>query len=104
MNDYLPTEIQIKLREDEKLKAIVTLKFGIITIKGFRVQVSDKTESGYWVTPPAIYNLGSKKWHPIFFIEDKETWKKIEEMVLSEMDKKLSEDVSVDDIENMMNS
>ncbi len=104
MNNYLPTEIQIKLREDERLKAIVTLKFGIITIKGFRVQVSDKSESGYWVTPPAIFNIGSKKWHPIFFIEDKEIWQKIEEMILTEMDNKLSENITVNDIENIMNS
>lgn len=101
MSDYMPTEIQIKLREDEKLKAIVTLKFGKLVVRGFRIQTSDKTESGYWVTPPSIPIKGRVNWYPIFFMEDKDTWRIIEQKILEALDKKLSEHITVDDLDNM---
>ena len=96
--DYLPTEIIIKFQDDEKLKAIVALKFGKMVIRGFRVWISKYND--YWITPPAYYNNITKKFHPMFYLEDLETWNKIREMILEEMDKKLAEPITEKDIKD----
>lgn len=111
MNDYIPTKIEIKFVEDEKLKAVVCLKFGKMVIRGFRVMVG-KYDEDFWVVPPSYYNHKSRKYHTIFFIDDKEIWSKIQKMILSEMDKQLAKtnladntgSVTTEEIEQMMNS
>ncbi len=81
-------KIIVKLTEGElgqnAMRAMVTLDFGgFFKIKGFRVQSSQfKNKSGdpIWVTPPAYLSRG--KYHPIFFCESKEWWKKLESKIL----------------------
>ena len=81
-------KIIVKLTEGElgqnAMKAMVTLDFGgYFKVKGFRVQSSRfKNESGdlVWVTPPSYFSKG--KYHPIFFSERKEWWKKMESKIL----------------------
>lgn len=85
MDNYLPDKIIVKLVEDEKLKAIITLKFNKMVIKGFRVLVS-KYENNFWVVPPSYWNNKSRTYHPMFYIEDKEIWGKIQNMILERFD------------------
>jgi len=87
--DYLPSDIEIKLIEDEKWKAIVTLRFEKMVVRGFRIRVSD-VSSELWVVPPSLYNQTTKKYHPIFFLEDKEQWAVIKKMILDKLDEVLS--------------
>lgn len=81
-------KVIVKLTASENsenaMKAIVALDFGgIFKIKGFRVQESKYTnEAGekVWVTPPSYFAKGG--YHPTFFSEDKEWWKKLEAKIL----------------------
>ncbi len=83
-------KVKIKITEEKKLKAIISLDFGDFLVKGFRAMESDY-ENDYgdklWLTPPS-YRDGGGKYHPIFFIENKELWKKVEEKIWSEYKKK----------------
>ncbi len=81
-------EIQLKIKfvEQEKLKAIISLDFGDFTVKGFRVMKSNyKNDCGeeLWLTPPS-YRGGGGSYHPIFFIPNKELWKKLEKKIWKE--------------------
>ena len=81
-------EIQVKIKfvEQKKLKAIITLDFGDFVIKGFRVMESEyKNESGdnLWLLPPS-YKSGFGKYHPMFFMPDKEQWKELEKFLWDE--------------------
>ncbi len=81
--------VKIKFLEQEKLKAIIGLDFGDFTIKGFRVMKSDyKNDYGeeLWITPPS-YRGGGGSYHPIFFIPDKDLWKKLEKKIWDEYNK-----------------
>ncbi|MBM2820828.1 MAG: hypothetical protein HW405_588 [Candidatus Berkelbacteria bacterium] len=89
--DYLPSDIEIKLIEDEKWKAIVALRFGKMVIRGFRIRVSEVSNE-LWVVPPSIQNQKTRKYHPIFFLEDKEQWNQIQQMILDKFDEALSID------------
>ena len=81
-------KIIVKLTEGElgqnAMRAMITVDFGgYFKVKGFRVQASQfKNEAGYpiWVTPPAYFSKG--KYHPIFFSENKDWWKKLEQKIL----------------------
>jgi|SRR3989338_1629430 len=78
-------QVKIKFVDQEKLKAIISLDFGDFTIKGFRVMKSDyKNDNGeeLWLTPPAY--LGGGKYHPIFFMPNKERWKELEKKIWEE--------------------
>lgn len=78
-----------KIVETEKLKAIVSIDFGDFKIKGFRISVSEyENERGekLWTTPPS-YRDGGGRYHPIFFLPNKELWKKIEGKLLDEYHK-----------------
>jgi len=88
-------EIQVKIKfiEAENLKAIISLDFGEMTIKGFRVAKSNyKNNFGkeFWLTPPA-YRDRTGSYHPIFFIPNKELWKELEEKIWNEYDKQYDE-------------
>ena len=81
-------EIQIKIKfvEQEKLKAIISLDFGDFIIKGFRVMKSEyKNDYGdeLWLTPPSYQGAGGR-YHPIFFMPNKELWKQLEKKVWEE--------------------
>jgi hypothetical protein len=97
--EYIPSEISIKLVEKEALIAIVTLKFGILVVRGFRVMTS-KVSDEFWVIPPS-YRAG--KWHPIFYLEDKEKWQRIQQMILAKLDEQLAEQ-KPDDIDASIES
>lgn len=74
---------KVKFIEDKNLKAIITLNFGDFTIKGFRVQISQYSNDfglNLWLVPPS-YKDNAGRYHPIFFIEDKEIWKKLEQEI-----------------------
>ena len=82
-----------KIVEMDKLKAIVSIDFGDFKIKGFRVNTSDyENERGekIWITPPS-YRDGAGRYHPIFFLPNKELWKKIESKLLDEYHKASTE-------------
>jgi len=75
-------EVNLKVIEDssKKEKAIATLTLGCFKIKGFRILESKEPNpaaSGehLWIAPPAYF---AKRWHSIFFCEDKKIWKRIE--------------------------
>ncbi|MBU1031960.1 SpoVG family protein [Patescibacteria group bacterium] len=66
------------------MRAMITLDFGgVFKIKGFRIQ-SSKFEGGsgdrIWVTPPSYFAKGG--YHPIFFSEDKDWWKRLEAKII----------------------
>lgn len=103
-------EISVKIVENQKLKAIVTIDFKDLVIKGFRVFDSEhENDHGYnlWVTPPS-YQSGGGKYHPIFFMEDKELWKQVEKKICQEYEKAsdehfqkrmgIGEEVDIEDI------
>src|SRR3989344_907779 len=78
-------ELKIKILEDKKTKAIITLDFGDFVVKGFRITESEFVNvSGdkRWFMPPSY--KGGPKWHPIFFMPDKELWQKLEKKVWKE--------------------
>ena len=87
-------KFRVKIAEEGKLKAIVAIDFGDFVIKGFRVNFSNyKTTDGkqsLWITPPC-YQDGGKGWHPIFFSEDKELWRLIENKIAQEYEKSREE-------------
>jgi len=83
-------KIEIKLTNDEKMKAMVSLDFGDFKVKGFRVMTSKfENERGdeLWVVPPS-YIGKDKKYHPMFFAENKVYWKKLEQKIIEEFRKK----------------
>lgn len=73
---------KIKILDDKKTKAIIGLDFGEFVVRGFRIQESQyKNEKGdpLWLTPPSY--LGGGRYHPIFFVPDKELWKELESRI-----------------------
>lgn len=100
---------EVKIIEDQKLKAIVSLDFGDFKIKGFRIMVSDHENhrgEKLWVVPPS-YKGGGGSYHPIFFTPDKDLWLKIQDKILDEFEKKQKEywakrmNLDKDDIKNI---
>ena len=82
-------EINVKIIESQKLKAIVGLDFGDFKIKGFRVNISDYENARgekLWVTPPS-YRDGNGRYHPIFYAPNKELWELIQFRILDEYHK-----------------
>ena len=79
-------EVKIKFIEEKKLKAIITLNFEDFVVKGFRVMESDyENDKGkkLWLTPPSYRDSGGR-YHPIFFMPDKELWKELETKIWDE--------------------
>jgi DNA-binding cell septation regulator SpoVG len=67
-------------------RAIATIKFGSITVAGFRILENDELHKGatpYWVAPPA-YRTRKGKFQTIFWINNKESWQKIQEKIIEE--------------------
>jgi DNA-binding cell septation regulator SpoVG len=86
-------EVLVKVKvTDGKLKAIISLDFGDISIKGFRLQTSEhENDFGekLWLIPPSY--KGPYKWHPIFFMQDKALWKELEKKIYDEYHKQSKE-------------
>jgi len=85
-------KVRVKVIENLKLKAIISLDFGDFIIKGFRVEDSkfenDRGEK-LWLKPPSYQAKG--KWHPMFFIPNKNVWKQLEAMIYQEYDRQRNE-------------
>ena len=91
--DITEVDIKIKFLEQEKLKAIISLDFGDFTVKGFRVQKSEYENSKgdkLWLTPPS-YQGGGGKYHPIFYIPNKDLWIDLENRIWDEYEDQLKE-------------
>lgn len=83
--DLREITIKVKVLQDKKLPAIISLDFGEFVVKGFRIQASTFTNykgDNLWLTPPSY--KGGPKWHPIFFMPDKEKWKELEIRIYEE--------------------
>lgn len=79
-------KVKIKFIEEKKLKAIISLDSGVFIIKGFRIMESEfenKHGDKLWLTPPSYQDLGGR-YHPIFFIPNKELWEELEEKIWKE--------------------
>ena len=86
-------EVKIKFIEEKKLKAIIGLNFGDFVIKGFRAMESEhinKHGEKLWLTPPSYRDSGGR-YHPIFFVPNKELWQELEEKIWTEYDKQQEE-------------
>ena len=86
-------KVKIKFIEEKKLKAIIGLDFGDFIIKGFRIMGSEfKNKHGdkLWLTPPSYQDSGGR-YHPIFFIPNKELWEELEEKIWGEYYKQSDE-------------
>lgn len=86
MLDLDKMTIKIKRIEGKPMKAMIGLEFENFVIKGFRI-----TESKYknmfgedlWLTPPS-YKDSNNKYHPMFFMPNKEEWEKLEKKIWEE--------------------
>lgn len=85
--------VKIKFTEGKIIKAIISLDFQSFVVKGFRVMESKfeniKGEK-LWLTPPSYKDSGGR-YHPIFFLPDKELWKEIELKIWDEYEKQQTE-------------
>lgn len=84
--------VKVKIVDEGKLKAIISLEFGDFLVKGFRIRSSEFTDTRgdkLWLMPPSYQ--GGFKWHPIFFVPDKELWAKLENKIMSEYKNKSQE-------------
>jgi len=78
-------EIKIKVKITDgngKLKAIIGLDFGDFVVKGFRIQESQYENEAaggrkLWLTPPSYGDRGGR-YHPIFYIPDKDLWERLQ--------------------------
>lgn len=76
-------KVNFKFIEAKKLKAIVSLEFNNFVVRGFRIQESNYPNAmgdNLWLAPPSYPDSGGK-YHPIFFMTDKEEWKKLEQHI-----------------------
>ncbi|KKR24018.1 MAG: hypothetical protein UT53_C0001G0007 [Candidatus Yanofskybacteria bacterium GW2011_GWD2_39_48] len=103
--DLEKIEVKVKVIEEKKLKAIISLVIGDIIIKGFRVSESkffNEMGDMLWLTPPSY--MGGGRYHPIFYMPDKELWKQLEKRIWDEYYRQLKEyhkkrfDLADDDI------
>ena len=79
-------KVKIKFIEAQKLKAIISLNFDDFVIRGFRVSESEyENDKGdkLWLTPPSYRDSGGR-YHPIFFMPNKELWKELENLIWDE--------------------
>lgn len=89
-------EIKIKFRilDQQKLKAIFKLDLGDFVVTGFRIQESEHENSRgqkLWITPPSYQDRSVGRFHPIFYIPNKELWGKLEEYIWDEYERQSDE-------------
>ena len=80
---------KFKIVDQDKMKAIVSLDFDGMIIKGFRVmtfKTAETKEPTINLLPPS-YRDGNSRYHPIFYLTDKDEWEWIEAKVLEEYKK-----------------
>lgn len=79
INDY---KFIFKIKDEGDLKATVILQYKDIKIKGFRIVRSkyDNNDQNLWLQVPS-YRTGNL-YHKMFFIDNDETWKQLEEKIL----------------------
>lgn len=85
--------VKIKVVEEKKLKAIISISFGDFVIKGFRIMESEYANANgdkLWVTPPC-YNDSGGRFHPIFYMPNKELWQELEKIIWNEYYKQMGE-------------
>lgn len=81
-------ELKIKILDEKKTKAIISLNFGDFLVKGFRITDSrfeNKNGEKLWLIPPSYQ--GGGRYHPIFYIPDKELWSVLEDKIWKEYQK-----------------
>jgi DNA-binding cell septation regulator SpoVG len=74
-------------------RGIATIKFGDISISGFRILENDEEHKGttlFWVAPPA-YKTRNGKFQSIFWLKNKELWQKLQEKIIEEYNRVLAE-------------
>jgi hypothetical protein len=81
------SEIQFKFKflDDKKTKAIITLDFGEFVVRGFRItesQFDNINGEKLWLMPPSY--LGGGRYHPIFFMPNKDQWLELQKMIWDE--------------------
>ena len=84
--DLEKIEVKVKVIEEKKLKAIISLNFGDFIVKGFRVAESkyaNEKGDNLWLTPPS-YPDGGGRYHPIFYMPNKELWQQLEKKIWDE--------------------
>jgi DNA-binding cell septation regulator SpoVG len=77
--------LKFKILDDKKTKAIISLGFDDFSVKGFRItesQFPNMNGDNLWFMPPSY--PGGGRYHPIFFMPDKELWKELEKRVWEE--------------------
>jgi len=78
-------KIGIKILEDKKTKAIISLDFGDLVIRGFRItesQYENKQGDKLWLIPPSY--LGGGRYHPMCFLPNKDLWDNLENRIWNE--------------------
>jgi len=86
-------KVKIKFIEEKKIKAIISIDFGDLVIRGFRVMDStyeNMRGKKLWFIPPS-YRDGGGKYHPMFFMPKKELWEELESKVWDEYDRRLED-------------
>lgn len=81
-------EIRFKLVEKKDIKAIFSLNFGDLSIKGFRIQTSkfqDPITRSLWIVPPVYFDQ-NKKAHPIAYFSSKEKWEALQKHIMEKYD------------------
>ncbi len=78
--------IKVKVLEGQKLKAIISVDFGDLIVKGFRVMESQYPNlkgDKLWLTPPSYPSAGGK-YRPIFFMPEKGLWEALQAKIWNE--------------------
>lgn len=84
-------KFKVKILEDENWKAIVTVDFGIVSIKGFRIKTSEYMGNHgefLWVTPPCHKSAAGYKSIVHF---NKDIWRELEKGIIGAYKEKFEE-------------
>jgi DNA-binding cell septation regulator SpoVG len=84
--------LKIKILEDKKTKAMIAVDFGDFVVRGFRIsesQFDNMNGEKLWLTPPSYQ--GGGRYHPIFFMPNKEQWQELEKLIWKEYEVKKKE-------------
>jgi len=79
--------VKMKILDEKKTKAIITLDFGVLVTKSFRILESpyeNMNNEKLWLIPPPLSYPGCGRYHSIFFVPDKNLWLELEKKVWEE--------------------
>lgn len=87
MIDINEIELIFKFCDDNEAPAKVALDFGSFQIRGFVIRKTkfDENKNRFYVSPPSI-RTGKGGWVKIFFADNKNWWRKLENKILTEFD------------------